>query len=237
MKSYQWFFHFLPVGLLALCGQQSFSAEIIVSREFIYPETYDPPQISVGGGSGGAVVIAAPSPSGFKTKTVGTALSVTAYIEPSFASAQNNQNLKSSSGTTDLMIAAAKGEATKVKALLDQGTDINARNKAGSTALMGAAAGGYINIVQILLGKGANFNAKNDDDRTALMFAASNGHLTVVQALLDKSADVTIEDKNSKTALMYAVTGGHEKIVQLLKNLAAPAQNNLPPTVLADPKK
>ena len=79
--------------------------------------------------------------------------------------------------------ASAKGHTDTVKALLEQGADVNAKDNDGFTALMFAARDGQTDTVPALLAKGADVNAKDNDGRTALMRAKKKGHKEIVQLL------------------------------------------------------
>src|SRR5262249_54246968 len=74
-----------------------------------------------------------------------------------------------------LVAAAYKNDIGNVRAMLQNGYNVNSRNPNGDTALMTAAARGYEALVQLLLDHHANINQKNDANRTALMLAAMDG--------------------------------------------------------------
>lgn len=119
-------------------------------------------------------------------------------------------------GNTDLMVAAATGDAEGVRGLLAKPVLVNAKNMTGSTALMGASAGGYDEIVRLLLARGAQVGLKNAQGHTALMLAARYGHASTVDLLVQAKADAEATDSSGRTALMYAVYGGHEDVVKTL---------------------
>jgi ankyrin repeat protein len=72
---------------------------------------------------------------------------------------------------TALMLAASKGDAATVKALLAAGANPNATARDGRTALMEAASQGSLEAVQALLAAGANVNARTAAGATALQQA------------------------------------------------------------------
>ena len=138
------------------------------------------------------------------------------------------------------------GNLEEVKALLDQGANVNAADKTGTTALMLAAKQGNSDIVNTLLAKGANINATDNYGRTALkvaakstyseientlkvrkataelMLAVKNGDLNKVNTLLaDRVADVNVADKTGTTALMLAAKHGTSDIVNTLLDRGA----------------
>ncbi len=116
---------------------------------------------------------------------------------------------------TILIDAAAKGDMTTVKALLDKGVDINAKNKECRTALYQAAANGHTDIVRVLLDRRAGVNAQAYG-WTALTHAAANGHVDIVQALLEAKADVNVKSEDGWTALIGAAANDHTEIVRML---------------------
>jgi ankyrin repeat protein len=116
----------------------------------------------------------------------------------------------------DLIVAATRGDAAAVKALLAKKTDVNAERNDGATALILASQDGYLDVVRVLLLKGANVNAKANNGATALILASGEGHLDVVQALLAKGADINAKTTIGQTALMLASWDGRFQVVQAL---------------------
>ena len=87
--------------------------------------------------------------------------------------------------STALMFAAALGDTTLLKTLLDHGTDPNKRDPGGDTALMIAARNGHLNAVRILMHDSrTQVNLKNCKDKSALLYAAAQGHVEVFSILL-----------------------------------------------------
>jgi hypothetical protein len=90
-----------------------------------------------------------------------------------------------------LLAATRKGDLAAVKALLDQGADVNAKSAYGSTALFFAADRGNLEIAQLLLERGANPNVEDT------FYSASA--LTWAMDKLDKAKDA---DKERRQALL-----------------------------------
>jgi hypothetical protein len=85
--------------------------------------------------------------------------------------------------------AVRKGDVAAVKAVLDQGVEVDAKFRYDRTALSFAADRGHLEIIKMLLDHGADVNAKDTFyGATALGLALQNGHVEVVRALLDKGA-------------------------------------------------
>ena len=92
---------------------------------------------------------------------------------------------------TPLRQAAEKGDINGVKALLDQGTDVN-ESFHGETALMLASYYGHVEIVKMLLDRGADVNTVRAGGGSALSYAAHGKHTDIVKFLLDRGADIDL---------------------------------------------
>ena len=102
--------------------------------------------------------------------------------------------------------AAAQNHIEALKAMLDNGVDVNETGKDGRTALDTAIRRGETDTVRFLLGRGADPNHKDSSGVTALMLAVARGDRDMVQAVAEK-APSKINERNGKgeTALMQAV--------------------------------
>ena len=90
---------------------------------------------------------------------------------------------------TPLRQTVEKGDINGVKALLDQGADVN-ESFYGETALMNASYYGPIEIVKMLLDRGADVNTVRGGGWSALSSAASGRHTDIVKLLLNRGADI-----------------------------------------------
>ena len=90
---------------------------------------------------------------------------------------------------TPLRQTVEKGDINGVKALLDQGADVN-ESFYGETALMLASGYGHIEIVKMLLDRGADVNTVRVGGWSALSSAASGRHTDIVKLLLNRGADI-----------------------------------------------
>lgn len=214
-----WFLSFFALASLAH-GQ---SARLQVTTEYTYPTEFEVVPIQGVSGAGVATVGAVVIPRGFKTRTVGTVLTVDVALGHLDAIGLQNRVAAADGegGLTELMVAAATGDAAETQRLLRKGANVNARSRTGSTALIGACAGGFVDIARMLIENGAHANFTSADNSSPLMVAARNGHLEVVELLLQKGASVQPVNSDGMTALLYAVAAGHQDIVGRLAKAGA----------------
>lgn len=152
---------------------------------------------------------------------------------------------KSTYITIDLLEAAAHGNLTEVKNLLENGTDVDLVDKNGITALMIASAEGYKDIVELLLIQGAEINTRNNNGETAreitsdeeikvllrwhdqpvvsadLCYAARQGDLPAFKIYLDRGIDINAKGNEGLTALIEASQEGNKEVVESLLSKGA----------------
>jgi ankyrin repeat protein len=120
-------------------------------------------------------------------------------------------------GDAPSLIGAVKsGDATAVRALLQQKVDVNAAEADGATALHWASYRDDVTAADALLRAGANVNAANDLGATPLWLASTNGSVPMVQRLLQAGANPNVALMSGETPLMIAARSGHAQVVQLL---------------------
>lgn len=128
-----------------------------------------------------------------------------------------------------LMWASGQGLTEVVRALLDNGADVEWRNEFGNSALSETAVGdnraAQAAVGQLLLDAGAQANAANVNRRTSLMLAARQVYGVgsgFIELLLDHGAQVDAVDKDGRSALMYACESGQiETARQLIERGAS----------------
>ncbi len=117
-----------------------------------------------------------------------------------------------------LMDAAFRGDTAVVRALVDEGADVNVKNEAGATPLMRAVY--HVDTAAFLLDRGATVDAKSDDGRTPLVIAAGvPGSVAVVKLLLDHGADPSATAPGllgPNTPLTEAAYAGDAAVFRLL---------------------
>lgn len=121
-----------------------------------------------------------------------------------------------SNGKTALMAAARNGDNERIKALLENGADVNERNNNGGTPIMYAALSGQPRTVSLLIENHANVDAVAGNGWTALMIASVKGYVDVAGLLLRHGADPNQGDVYAWTPLMRAAYENRPGIVELL---------------------
>ena len=118
---------------------------------------------------------------------------------------------------TTLYYAASYGIEHVVKALLEQGAEVDAvGGRLGATAFHAAALRGHVKVMDLLFQKGADPNKMDFIRKTPLNSAALMGHVDVVKYLLDHGADPDIKDDRNMTAFEWACLVGREEAKKLL---------------------
>jgi ankyrin repeat protein len=122
---------------------------------------------------------------------------------------------------TELMEATRNRDAAAVRALLQQGVDINAADGDGSTALHWASHRNDLEVVNLLLRAGANPNATTDLGVTPLWPACLNGNAAMVRRLLEAKANPNAALLLGETLVMTASRSGSAEVVELLLRAGA----------------
>ena len=118
---------------------------------------------------------------------------------------------------TPLADAAMRGDLEAVRALLRQGTEVNAAQGDGMTALHWAAEHGNANMAKMLVYAGADPDAATRIGlHTPLHVAAEAGSAEVVRALLDGGARAGATTSTGVTPLHFAAMSGNADAVTAL---------------------
>eukprot|EP01094_Clydonella_sp_ATCC50884_P023404 TRINITY_DN55_c0_g1_i1.p1 TRINITY_DN55_c0_g1~~TRINITY_DN55_c0_g1_i1.p1 ORF type:complete len:1380 (+),score=805.61 TRINITY_DN55_c0_g1_i1:131-4270(+) len=118
--------------------------------------------------------------------------------------------------TTDLHIAAKKGETQRMKIMIDAGVKVDVMDKDGATALHHAAYLNHPKIVKMLLKGGANVDAVDNDGCSALHNAAFGGHTECINLLLAAGANPDLKDGQHGTPMLNACSEGHVEAAKAL---------------------
>ncbi|MFS8004595.1 putative non-specific serine/threonine protein kinase [Helianthus anomalus] len=143
----------------------------------------------------------------------------------------------SSAGETPLHIAAALGDESMVKLLIQKGANKNIQNRDRKTAydvavehghtrlyealgladnLCVATRKGDIRAIKKLLEGGVTVNGQDQHGWTVLHRASFKGRAEIVQILIKKGVDIDARDEDGYTALHCAVESGHADVIELL---------------------
>ena len=117
--------------------------------------------------------------------------------------------------------AAEQRAAPAVRALLEQGADVNAPQPDGATALHWAAYWDEVAMATELLRAGSDPDAVNDYGVTPLVLAATNGSEPMVTALLQAGAQPDAALPTGQTPLMTASRTGKVAAVEALLSAGA----------------
>lgn len=93
---------------------------------------------------------------------------------------------------TALSAAVSAGDEEKVRALLEQGVDVNLRDNFGETVLFDAACNGSAAMVQLLIELGADVNARDNEGGTPLWDASIGDNLEAMKLLVAAGAHVNV---------------------------------------------
>ena len=122
-----------------------------------------------------------------------------------------------------LVRAAAAQDWQTVRALVEDGADVNAARADGATALLWAAHWDAVDMVDLLVTAGADADGTDDHGVTPLHRAAENGSLAMVAALLEVGAEPDLAQASGLTPLMTAARTGNVAIVEMLVAAGADA--------------
>jgi len=130
-----------------------------------------------------------------------------------------------------LHVATANERLEEMRALLDQGVDVNARlptimsGQSSAAALHLAATNGLLEPAKLLINAGATLDLRDDMDLTPLMCACSCGGACgsrIAMLLLDAGADATsLRRSDEMTALKFAANECDPEVIQALINKGA----------------
>ena len=129
-----------------------------------------------------------------------------------------------------LVTAAKTQDVAEVRALLDEGVDVNAARADGVTALLWAAHWNDIETAELLLRAGADADTAEDQGVTPLLGACENGSASMVELLLSAGANAATPQANGITPLMMAARTGALDIVRTLAAHGADATAAIPST-------
>ena len=112
--------------------------------------------------------------------------------------------------------AAQRRDVETVRALLDEGVEVDEPQADGATGLAWAVHWDDLATAGLLLDAGADVNAANDLGVTPLMLASQNGSVPMVELLVQAGADPNAARPAGGTALMMAARSGDATVLRRL---------------------
>ena len=198
---------------------------------------YDPSALHPVRGFDSLFTVAMPKSSIVGLLTVLCLSGVSAWADPSVATAALNEdraavrslvkegadvNVALPDGTTALHWAVRADDSELADLLIHARANVNAADPDGITPLAIACANANAAMIRKLLAAGANANTADPGGETVLMIAARTGNVEAVKALLDAGAAVNARDHAAQeTALMMAVRENQADTVKLLLSRGA----------------
>ena len=121
-------------------------------------------------------------------------------------------------GNSRLSFAAFKGDLSRVKFLVNIGSDANMFRAISLSPLFVSLKNGYLDVAKVLINSGANVNyVKPKCNTSCLMVASQNNNLDIAKLLISRGADVNARISiNGTTSLMLASKFGHLELVRTL---------------------
>jgi ankyrin repeat protein len=117
---------------------------------------------------------------------------------------------------TPLIEAARNADRSAVRALIAQGSDVNAAEPDGTTALHWASYRDDVESADAILRAGAKVNSANDLGATPLWIASLNGSAAMVRRLLQAGANPNAALLLGETPVMVASRSGSTEVVEQL---------------------
>lgn len=163
------------------------------------------------------------------------------HIVEGFSPTDSNFDAWDYLGRTPLTWAAASGNESVVRLLLDRGSNPNSATKESFTPLFYTAAYGHVAVAKDLIDRGANVNFENRNNETPIFFTAKGGdevelgprslssmgdHTLVIKLLLEAGATVDHENKRGVTPLYFAAENCNEGAVRMLLERNAKVKSN-----------
>jgi ankyrin repeat protein len=129
------------------------------------------------------------------------------------------------SGGLPIVLAAAAGQDTLVRELLQHGATVDAIGEGGHSALTAAAWHGWRSTVRLLLRSGADASRLATNGHGALHLAAIAGHGSVLDELLRGGVPIELLNRQRESALDVAAAAGRDDMLEQLLAAGADANN------------
>ena len=117
---------------------------------------------------------------------------------------------------SDLVLAAARGDAAGVRRLLADGASVDARASNGRTAVTAAALGDHVDVATVLVDAGADVDLQDTERNNPLLVCGQTGSVAMLSEVLRADPDLTRTNRFGGTALIPASERGHVEMVRAL---------------------
>ena len=117
---------------------------------------------------------------------------------------------------TGLVDAASRGDAAEVRALLDDGADVNERRDDGRTALTAAALGDHVEVARVLIAAGADVDLQDAGRNNPLLVTGETGSVAMLREVLRGDPDLGATNRYGGVALIPASDRGHVDYVRAI---------------------
>ena len=135
-------------------------------------------------------------------------------------------NQRSNSGATVLQLAADKGLASAVRALLAVRAQVDLRGESNRTPLFTASQQGHLPVAEALLRARASVHLR-DDTQSMLQAAAGRDHSEMVRLLIKERASPNSFDSEGTSILQTVAGKGNLVLLEVLLSLGAdPSDQN-----------
>jgi uncharacterized protein len=117
---------------------------------------------------------------------------------------------------TGLVNAASRGDAAEVRALLDDGAEVDERREDGRTAVTAAALGDHVEVARVLIAAGADVDLQDADRNNALLVTGETGSVAMLREVLRGKPDLGATNRYGGVALIPASDRGHADYVRAI---------------------
>ncbi len=117
-----------------------------------------------------------------------TVLIVSLLMIASISACNGSKAAGTALGRDLITTVKSTNDVVQLKALLDEGADVNAKDNYGRTVLMSAVERNRVEMIKALLERGADVNAKDDMGKTALSRATVGNNDEVIKLLTEAGA-------------------------------------------------
>lgn len=115
-----------------------------------------------------------------------------------------------------LIKAASEGNTEQVKALIEEGYNVNTEDRNGNTLVHWAAYTDNVDLLKFLKEKGADLKAVNHFGEQAIHAADKANKVQAAAYLKEQGVDVNVQDKSRERPIHEAARKGHVEMIQWL---------------------